>query len=120
MKHRASLVLMEQLVMILIFALAAGVCLQLFAAADGVARETEQLDRAVVLAQNGAEAVKTCGGDLAAAEALLGAGEDDLLLEMTNRDSGVAGLGKTQVEVTQISTGEILFSLTVFWQEVGQ
>ena len=43
MKNRTSLVLMEQLVMVLVFALAAAVCLTVFAEADRISRETARV-----------------------------------------------------------------------------
>ena len=64
MKHRASLTLMELLVMVLVFALAAAVCLRCFAAAAVTARETDLQTRAALLAQNGAEILKASAGDL--------------------------------------------------------
>ena len=41
MKNRTSLLLMEQLVMVLVFAIAAAVCLRLFGAAWQINRQTE-------------------------------------------------------------------------------
>ena len=55
MKQKTSLLLMEQLVMILVFALAAARGLQIFAKADAISQETARRDRAVVLARNAAE-----------------------------------------------------------------
>ena len=62
MKQKTSLLLMEQLVMILVFALAAALCLQIFAKADAISQETARRDRAVVLARNAAELLKATGG----------------------------------------------------------
>lgn len=58
MKSKAPLVLMEQLVMVLVFALSAAVCLQVFALSGGLSRTCEARDRAVVIAQNAAETLK--------------------------------------------------------------
>ena len=46
-KNRATLTLMEQLVMILVFALAAVICLQVFVTASKKSRDSEDRDRAV-------------------------------------------------------------------------
>ena len=59
MRNKTFLVLMEQLVMILVFALAAALCLQAFAFARRTALRHEQRDRAVLEAQNAAEAMKS-------------------------------------------------------------
>ena len=55
MKNKASLILMEQLIMILVFALAAALCLQVFAKSVQIAEQTACRDAAVQMAQNGAE-----------------------------------------------------------------
>lgn len=128
MKSRASLVLMEQLIMILIFALTAALCLQVFVRADGISWETELQDQAVLLAQNGAETLKACGGNLDEAAKTLG-GEADgnavtvpygqLRLELENLPAEIPGLGQAEVRIVEVKTGETLFFLTVAWQEVG-
>ena len=61
MRSRSPLVLMEQLVMILVFALAAALCLQVFVFADRVSARSEQTDRAVLVCQNTAETLKAAG-----------------------------------------------------------
>ena len=58
MRSKAPLVLMEQLVMVLVFALAAAVCLRLFVGAENIAQETARRDEAVIVAQNAAELLK--------------------------------------------------------------
>lgn len=58
MRSRAPLVLMEQVVMILVFALAAALCVQVFVYADRTSRYHESRDRAIVEAQNAAESIK--------------------------------------------------------------
>lgn len=127
MKSRAPLVLMEQLVMVLVFALIAAMCLQAFVLSDDISRDTARHDQAAVLAQNGAETLKACGGDLAAAAEILGGtaeagrmtlSDQELLLEIKLIPSSAPELGLAQVLVTEEETGQILFSLTVGWQEV--
>ncbi|MBP3672448.1 MAG: hypothetical protein J6J18_01310 [Oscillospiraceae bacterium] len=136
MKNRTSLVLMEQLVMVLVFALAASVCLRAFARADRIATEISRQDRAVYLAQNGAETLKACGGDFDETARLLGGTvQGDRLtvsydenwnrtesagacrLEIEKTGTQTPGLGQAQVRVLG-SGGEALFSLDLAWQEV--
>lgn len=67
MKSKAPLALMEQLVMVLVFALAAALCLQVFVLADRTSRRSENRDRAVPAVQNAAETLKgvgQTGGDM--------------------------------------------------------
>ena len=72
MKSKAPLALMEQMVMVLIFALAAALCLQAFALSDRMSRGSELRDGAVILAQNAAEVCKAGGGDWELLEQMLG------------------------------------------------
>ena len=58
MGRRASLTLMELLVIVLVFALCAALCLRVFVAADGISQENHLRDEATLLAQNTAEALK--------------------------------------------------------------
>ena len=60
MRNKAPLALMEQLVMLLVFALAAALCLQVFVLSDQLSRRCEERDRVVVVAQNAAEIMKSC------------------------------------------------------------
>lgn len=126
MKNRASLLLMEQLIMVLVFALSATICLQIFVKADAISRTTARTDAGVVLAQNGAEILKSCGGDLEQAAQLLGGtlengsisvSRDGLRLELKLLPEKVPGLGQAEVCVLEADTP--LFSLTVSWQEVA-
>ena len=49
MKSKAPLMLMEQMVMLLVFALAAALCLQAFVKADEISKQAEARDRAVLV-----------------------------------------------------------------------
>ena len=126
MGRRASLTLMELLVMVLVFALAAAVCLRCFAAAAVTARETDLQTRVVLLAQNGAEILKASAGDLETAAEELGAEasgdtlclrQRELKLILTKENSGRAGLGLGRVQVE--AEGKPLVSFPVCWQEVS-
>ena len=58
MKSKAPLVLMEQVVMVLVFAMTAAVCLRMFVLADRLSVKYEARDHAVIEAQNAAEWLK--------------------------------------------------------------
>ena len=58
MKSKAPLVLIEQVVMIVVFALTAAVCLRMFTMAELLSVKYAATDRAVLEAQNAAEALK--------------------------------------------------------------
>ncbi len=141
MKSKAPLMLIEQMVMLLVFALAAALCMQAFVRADAVSRRCEARDAAVLTAQTAAEALQGCGGRQAVrqAAALLGAepaqdgraftagydgawdaaqAEPVYLLEVRETDSGVAGLGRAEIRVTEVQSGETLCTLETAWQEV--
>lgn len=61
---RASLSILELSLMLLVFAIAAVVCLRAYALADRLSREAEELDRAVLWAQTIAEEWKACDGNM--------------------------------------------------------
>jgi type II secretory pathway pseudopilin PulG len=122
---------MEQLVMLLVFALAAALCVQVFVLSDQTSRQNEARDQAVVVAQNAAELLKDTGGDYASAARILGGtgdhqglqvtytedwtpGEGPYLLAATPQESTVPGLGLAEVAVW--SGEDQLFALTVAWQ----
>lgn len=116
MKTRAVLPLMEILVMVLVFSLAAAWCLQVFSRSVKISEDTARLDEAVALARNGAEILKSRGQDwelqLAGLEI-----PDGMQLHYEFLESGYPNLGKARIWV--IWENETLFSLTVSWQEVA-
>ena len=135
MRSKAPLALMEQLVMLLVFALAATLCVQAFVLADRTSRQYDARDRAVLEAQNAAETLKSVRGDFSQAAALCGGSFDGQLLGWSRdenweqdgpaayhilvfpADTEQALLGGAQVTV-YTAEGELLFSLPVAWQEV--
>lgn len=112
MRSKASLLLMEQLVMLLVFALAAALCLQVFAKAEVISAETARKDQAVVLARNAAELLKATGGDIQAAQAL---GADGYRVDVTAQPETQPGLAQAEIQV--FFGDELVFSLNTGWQE---
>jgi len=139
MRSKTPLALMEQLVMVLVFALAAALCLQIFVFSEQASRKNSDVDRAVLLAQNTAETLKACGNIDRAQEVLGGKTEQMMwcsyyyedLTPAPNREScfyevdtlpgnsGIPGLGQAHIEVFRYDGNTGLFSLTVAWQEVN-
>lgn len=68
MKSKAPLAMMEQMVMLVVFALAAALCLQAFVKSDQMSKRMEARDRAVVLCENVAETLRYFGGDMGNAQ----------------------------------------------------
>ena len=137
MKNKAPLSLMEQIIMLLVFALAAALCLQMFVLSGQMSRRLEKQDRAVTLVQNTAETVKLCGGDAEEYAKLLSAEEQDgifavgydaewnhvsaehaeylITVEQTSAEGDLLGTA----EVSAVQDGEELFGVTISWQEVA-
>ena len=113
MKRKTSLLLMEQLVMVLTFALAAALCLGIFAGARNLSEDAAMLQEASILAQNAAEVLKATAGDTQQAEAVASAPYG---LEIIETD-GVSGMGQAEIRV--FAEEEMIFSLTAGWQEVA-
>lgn len=74
---KSSLVLMVQLIMLLIFAVAAAACLRIFVISYSSSAEGEEKVLAMFRAQEVAETIKSLDGDLDAARAALGGSEID-------------------------------------------
>ena len=147
MRSRVPLALMEQMVMLLVFALAAALCLRAFVASDGLSRDSEDRDRAAILCQNAAEAVRRSKGDLERTAELLGLsfwpegdveflslgydrdwnsfgvvreiGKDVLrTVRVTPVDSGVDGLGRARVEAFAWTDGNAAENRLLYKLEV--
>lgn len=112
MRGKGALSLIEQSVMLLVFAAAAALCLKGFLAAELTARESARLDEAVLQARNVAEQLKYTGGEWDGQQQ-----SDDCQVTVRYEQSGVKGLGRADVIVAD-ETGEALFLLPVAWQEV--
>jgi len=147
MRSKAPLALMEQMVMLLVFALAAALCLQAFAKSDQLSKKGGERDRAAVLCQSAAEIISHTGGDFVQAADLLDAasGDKDSFLIFYGSDwepsapisesvydfgytlgacrveSDVPGLGKAEIWVVDDSSEpeEELIRFQVAWQEVS-
>ena len=105
--RRSTLLLMELLVMILVFSLAAAACLGIFVRAYQLTEETKRLDQAVLLAQNGAELLKA-GQD----PAVLDTGGLDLAVELLPE-----GENLTRARITVTWENRPLYTLETGWQE---
>lgn len=136
MKSKTPLALMEQLAMVLVFALAAAVCLQVFVLADRISHTCEARDQAVIVAQNAAETLKGYHGDYERAVQNLGGTwdgqqwqlhydenwqhtETDAVYRMTvtPANSEQMLLGTADIAVYN-ERGESLFEVSLAWQEV--
>ena len=125
MRNKAPLALLEQILMLLIFALAASLCLRAFLWSDDASRQSATRDEALVFAQRAAETVKAHGGDFTAAAATLGGTVEDGALVVTCEDYTLRAekaapapyLGRAQIAVEV--AGDTLFTLPIAWQEVG-
>ena len=140
MKNKAPLALMEQLVMTLVFALAAAVCLQVFVFSEQMSRRNEIMDRAVLAAQSAAETVKYTRGDYQQAAQISGGSWDgthwyllfqknghpadhnreaDFRLYVSTVDSGQPLLGMAEIRA-ETADGQVLFVIPAAWQEVDE
>lgn len=136
MNNKSTLMLLELVIMLLVFLLAAALCLQAFAWADTRSAEGNREDMALLQAQNAAEALKAADGDFAAAADLLGGQWDgetwilgfDKNWETTEQDgifilkaqpaeTNTDYLGSAQLRVLD-QQGKTLAQLQICWQEV--
>ena len=138
MKSKAPLALMEQILMVLVFALAAALCLQIFVFGSQVSRRSEARDSAMLVVQNAAEVLKVNRGNMQLCARLLG-GENnadvwqigyDADWQETNSDAAEYLVRAVPVATNdpllgcadvfaQTVDGDSLFQVRVAWQEVG-
>ena len=123
MKDKTPLLLIEQLIMILVFALTAALCLRGFAYAADQSKQIQWREQAAILAQSTAEDLKAAGdaqdaisfydGDLQPV-----AQDDDWTyrMQVSRTVSNVPGLGQASICVED-GNAEELIVLTVGWQE---
>ena len=125
MKNKTFLPMLEQMIMILIFALAAAFCLQGFAAASRISKRQAVLTEAVVTVQNTAEILKSSQGDFELASELLGGivtteglqiPTDDYVVTACTAAEEYDLLSSAKIEV--MYNTKILYELTITWQEV--
>ena len=120
MKNKTFLMLMEQLIMLLVFSLAAVICLRVFAYSLNVSSKNEAVSQAAVLAQNCAEELKRSYGE--ADEGFhTKIGEWMYRGEILKKNSGINNLGCATIVVygEYRNIEEQLFELSVAWQEVN-
>ena len=144
MRSKTPLALMEQLVMVLVFALAAAICLQVFALSDRLSRKHEAVSQAALQSQNTAELLKSSGSAweqvleerawekkedvwyLAYDEDWQTAAEEDdwsYRMEIRQAKTEVSGLQRVEIQVIGAGLGEnggeaVLFQIPAAWQEV--
>lgn len=138
MKNKAPLSLMEQLIMLLVFALTAALCLQIYVFSAQISRRSEAQAHAVIAVQNTAESVKFCRGDVSRYPRVLGGAGTAQQWEIrydenweetshnqaayrvlvTPEASPLSALGRASVKAVT-EAGDVLFSISVSWQEVS-
>lgn len=136
-KSKAPLVLMEQVIMVLVFSLAAALCVQAFALSGTISKKLVKRDHAMAVSQTMAETIKACGGNMARAQKELGGRIDGETLTLSYdadwnqvSDEKLAVYfaifkqtkmeqlcGHGQVSVTERESQKELFSLEIVWQE---
>lgn len=128
MKNKTGLLLIELSVLVAVFALAAAVCLRLFAWADTAAKQDDRQDTALLQAQNAAQQVKLVRGDMEQAAQRFGgqasgglwelALEDGAVLRAQRRETDTQYLGMASITVLG-ADGSVLARLDACWQEDG-
>ena len=131
MNRRQTLVLMEIAVMILVLALAAGLCIKAFVWADAQGEMSRARDNAMVCLQTVAEQLKAQGGALESipgrweggallvnydAQWQVTAGEGAYTLKITLQETDLPRLGQALLQV-HTQGGVLLETLEVCWQE---
>lgn len=124
MKHKSQLRIIEQTIMILVFAVAAAICLKAFLATSEISGEIRLKDLAVTEVQNTAETLKATRGDYEKTAQLLGGTFDGTVLKTEHEGFTVSAVqaqgeglpGEADV-IAEDSDGNRLFEIRAAWQE---
>ncbi|MDO4530820.1 MAG: hypothetical protein Q4C06_02465 [Bacillota bacterium] len=119
MRSKTPLVLMEQLIMVLVFALAAAICLQVFVYAEQVSQRNEALAEAALLAQSTAEELKESSGAVLLkwedGEGCVYMEGNGLRIEAREAETVCA---LRQIDLQVMDGDDVLMEIPVAWQEV--
>lgn len=138
-RPRPAAILLEPLLMLLVFALAAAICLRVFVSANALSRQGERQDRALLQAENVVALLQAGHGDVAPVSHYLNAAPAEVsalqytycldenaapcdaaaatLYLVITRLPSPDGLGQAEVTVANIQDGQILLALPAAWQE---
>ena len=117
MKNKASLMLIEQLIMLAVFTVTAAVCLKVFSYSNSLSEKIDRKSDACILAQSTAETIKNTQGEILTGGAYT-AREGELTVAATEEQSGSSFLGAAKVSV--FYGEEELFSIPVMWQKTPE
>lgn len=128
MKSKTPLVLVEQIIMILIFAVSAAICLKSFVYSEKLSENVQSQDNAILCVSNVAEVIKNSSGDFNQASAKFGGEIENGVLQINfsefentvevkarKKDSGIPRLGKA--EVIAFIKSEEKAVIEICWQE---
>lgn len=139
MRSRTPLALMEQVIMVLVFALAAALCLRAFVLSDSISQACAERDRALLALQSTAETLKHYRGDLAKTEETVEltldntdvvlyhsdhrrdrASDPDTLYIVILPTSGDPELLGRALLTAENADGETILAMETAWQEVTE
>lgn len=138
MKNKVFLSLIEQVIMLLVFALAAAICVQIFLLSNQLSWNEYDQNQSMIKTINAAETLKSCNGNYEMLVQLLGATSNETHLELyydDNWNSTAHERSEYQLQIypltsdndllgtakllTKNKSGDVLFTMTVAWQEVS-
>lgn len=128
MKSKSPLSLIEQLLMLLVFAIAAAVCVRAFVWADDRSEYNARRAEAAISVQSAADTVKHYRGDLEKTAAGFGGEISGTTLTKNCGDytvrisvSGSTGTPTGSAEITaEDGSGKKLLTVTAVWQEAAE
>ena len=115
-RSRSTLFLMEQLIVIAVFAICAAACVSILTASYLMARDTRDMSNAVLAAESAAESYKAFSGDLGKTAELL----EGLIVSYSGEDAGLVVYYDNHWRPTHIATdAEYILRLTGEPPQVG-
>ncbi len=132
-RSKAPLALMEQIIMILVFALASAVCMQAFVYSNELSKDGAKKEQASTYVQEAAELCKVYQGDFTALEEKLGGALENGTLVVSYAEENmkvvlekqpVSGENNLFMEKAKVyakeEDDEVIFSVEIAWQKGGQ
>ena len=110
-RSRSTLFLMEQLIVVAIFAICAAACVRILTASYFMATETREMSNAIRTAESSAECYKAVSGDIGKAAQVLGGSSVSIdgsaaAVVYYNKDWRVCGEGEAHYVLRLVSGGD--------------
>ena len=118
MKSKSTLSLIEQIIMVLVFAVVSAICLKVFMYSNDLSKEVEEKDNAYLMIQTAADMIKNTSGKIMK-DGEYSYEQNGTVLTAKESENGDEYLGSAQITVCD-SKGNVIAEMPVKWQRGGK